>query len=57
MKSFDDITGNIAVEVGDQMYIGSLDNGLLIVGPPHPEGWLKGKEMIKLFFTYTITVT
>ncbi|PVD35239.1 hypothetical protein C0Q70_06520 [Pomacea canaliculata] len=47
VKSFDDITGNIAVEVGDQMYIGSLDNGLLIVGPPHPEA--EGPDPSEIF--------
>ncbi|KAK7097927.1 protein FRG1-like [Littorina saxatilis] len=38
IKNFDDITGNVAFEIGSSCYISSLDNGLLAVGPPRDQG-------------------
>ena len=40
MKQFADITANIAIEVGDSVYITALDNGSLAIGEPRDEGRL-----------------
>ncbi|KAK7489862.1 hypothetical protein BaRGS_00018884 [Batillaria attramentaria] len=38
VQSFDDINGNVALEIRTSCYIGSLDNGLLALGPPRAHG-------------------
>jgi protein FRG1 len=34
------VTGSIAIEFGDQMYVKALDNGLFTLGALHREGKL-----------------
>lgn len=38
VSSFNEITGNIALEIGNGTYVGALDNGLLSLGPPRSDG-------------------
>ena len=38
IKKFDDITGNVAFEMGNRTYVSALDNGLLTLGPPRSQG-------------------
>ncbi|XP_076446275.1 protein FRG1-like [Babylonia areolata] len=38
IKKFDDISGNVAFEIGDRTYVSALDNGLLTLGPPRSQG-------------------
>lgn len=38
VKTFDDFTGAVAIELSSQSYIKALDNGLFVLGGPHPEG-------------------
>lgn len=32
------ISGSVALEFGNQVYVTALDNGLFTLGPPHDEG-------------------
>jgi len=36
------MTGSIAIEFGNQMYVKALDNGLFTLGTLHREGKLNG---------------
>lgn len=38
IKTFNNITGNVALEVGERTYVCALDNGLLALGPPREHG-------------------
>ena len=38
VKEFEDILGQICIEMNPHSYVKALDNGLFVVGPPHPEG-------------------
>jgi protein FRG1 len=36
VESIDEISGPVCIEIGDQMYIHGLDNGLFVLGAVHP---------------------
>ncbi|GLG97786.1 hypothetical protein R5R35_010261 [Gryllus longicercus] len=38
VKRFEEITGSIGLEFGNQTYVKALDNGLFTLGAPHSEG-------------------
>ena len=38
VSRFEDIKGDIAIEMGPNMYMYALDNGLFRLGPPHKTG-------------------
>jgi hypothetical protein len=38
VKQIEEMTGSIAIEFGNQMYVKALDNGLFTLGAPHSEG-------------------
>lgn len=40
------ITGQVAIEIGSRSYLTALDNGLFTVGPPHREGEAPNPEEI-----------
>ena len=50
MKQFADITANIAIEVGDSVYIAALDNGGLAIGEPRDEG--KADKVTNILFLF-----
>lgn len=35
---FGEITGNIALEIGEQQYMNAMDNGRFCLGPKHDAG-------------------
>jgi protein FRG1 len=42
VKQMEEVTGSIAIEFGNQMYVKALDNGLFTLGALHREGKLNG---------------
>jgi len=42
VKHIEEMTGSIAIEFGNQMYVKALDNGLFTLGTLHREGKLSG---------------
>lgn len=44
VKNIEEMTGSIAIEFGNQMYVKALDNGLFTLGTLHREGKLNGIE-------------
>ncbi|CAH0719809.1 unnamed protein product, partial [Brenthis ino] len=38
IQKYEDITGSVAIEFGNNAYISALDNGLFTVGAPHGDG-------------------
>ncbi|GFN82274.1 protein frg1-like [Plakobranchus ocellatus] len=55
VKEFADITANIAIEVGDSVYIIALDNGGLAIGEPRDEG--DGPDPTEIFTAIKINDT
>lgn len=42
-KKFEDITGNVAIEIGDSRYVSAIDNGTFRLGAPRDQGEYKKK--------------
>jgi protein FRG1 len=38
LLNFEEISGSIAMEMGQSTYVKALDNGLFTLGAPHDEG-------------------
>lgn len=58
-KKFEDITGNVAIEITDRRYVSAMDNGTFRLGDPRDQGNLtriihdsifKDRENTFLFF-------
>lgn len=37
-KKFEDITGNVAIEITDRRYVSAVDNGTFRLGDPRDQG-------------------
>lgn len=47
-KKFEDITGNVAIEIGDSRYVSAVDNGTFRLGEPRDQGEYKKHLKLKL---------
>lgn len=55
VKDIFEITGTVAVEIGNQTYMKALDNGLFTLGAPHAEGEGPSPEEILTAFPISET--
>ncbi|XP_072744572.1 protein FRG1 homolog [Anoplolepis gracilipes] len=55
VKSILEITGTVAIEIGNQTYMKALDNGLFTLGAPHDEGEGPSPEEILTAFPISET--
>ncbi|GAB1860939.1 Protein FRG1 [Camponotus japonicus] len=55
VKSISEVTGTVAIEIGNQTYMKALDNGLFTLGAPHAEGEGPSPEEILTAFPISET--
>lgn len=55
VKNISEVTGTVAIEIGNQTYMKALDNGLFTLGAPHAEGEGPSPEEILTAFPISET--
>lgn len=54
-KKFDDITGNVAIEIDDMTYVSALDTGLFTIGPKRDQG--EGPDAVEILTAIKVNET